>query len=126
MDVGAPSNYERLIAMTGTEMEVIRSEMAGFASSDDQIKAAIREIYDKYSYISDPHSATGYNAACHYDVDGFWLATADAAKFGEVIVDALGVQPAVPERLARLLQKTKVSTPIGPDSGQLKDFVSSL
>lgn len=126
MDVGTPSNYERMIAMTGGDMAAIRSEIAGFASDDNAIREGIREIYAGYGYISDPHSATGYNAAKHYGADGFWISTAQAAKFGEVIEDTLGLAPEIPERLAVLLGREKKSTPITSDSTQLRDFVSSL
>jgi threonine synthase len=112
--------------MTGGDIGIIRAEVAGFASSDEEIRAGIREMYEKYGYISDPHSAAGYNAAKYYATEGFWLSTAAAAKFGEVIETALGVAPEIPERLARLLSRPKNSTPIAPDSTLLKDFVASL
>ncbi len=126
MDVGAPSNYERMMSMTGGDIETIRKEIVGHASSDEDIRAAIGEIYAKYGYISDPHSAAGYNAAKYYAVKGFWLSTAAAAKFGEVIEPVLGIAPTIPERLARLLNRPKVSTPVPPDAAVLKDFVASL
>lgn len=126
MDVGAPSNYERMMSMTEGDIQAIRAEIRGFASTDDEIRAGIGEMYEKYGYISDPHSAAGYNAAKHYGVDGFWLSTAAPAKFGEVIESTLGIAPEIPERLARLLDRPKVSTPIAPDSALLKDFVASL
>ncbi len=126
MDVGAPSNYERMMSMTGGDIDALRAEIVGWASSDEQISGAIREMYDRWGYISDPHSAAGYNAAVHYNVRGFWLSTAAAAKFGEVISPVLGFEPEIPERLARLLGRAKVSTPIAPDSALLKDFVAGL
>ncbi len=126
MDVGAPSNYERMMSMTGGNIDAIRKEIVGHASSDEDIRAAIGEIYAKYGYISDPHSAAGYNAAKYYAVKGFWLSTAAAAKFGEVIEPVLGIAPEIPERLARLLNRPKVSTPVPPDAAVLKDFVAFL
>jgi threonine synthase len=132
MDVGAPSNYERMIGMAGGRnadgafMDTLRKEIAGWASSDEYIRAAIREIYERYGYVSDPHSAAGYNAAVHYGVDGFWLSTASPAKFGEVIQSVLGFSPEIPERLARLQGRPKVSTPVAPDSADLRSFVAGL
>ena len=126
MDVGAPSNYERMMSMTGGDIEAIRHEIVGRASSDEEIRDGIRELYAKYGYVSDPHSAAGYNAAVHYGVQGFWLSTASPAKFGEVIEPVLGFAPEIPERLARLLTLPKVSTPLAPDAELLKDFVASL
>ncbi len=126
MDVGAPSNYERMMSMCGGSIEELRREMVGFSSNDEQIREAIEEMYNKYGYVSDPHSAVGYNATKHYGTSGFWLSTAAAAKFGEVIESTIHVAPEIPERLAKLLDRPKVSTPIAPDSAQLKEFVSSL
>jgi threonine synthase len=126
MDVGAPSNYERMMTMTGGDTEAARREIVGWASSDEDIRTAIRELYEHYGYISDPHSAAGYNAARHYNTRGFWLSTAAAAKFGEVIEPVLGVAPEVPERLARLVGRSKISTPIDPDAGLLRDFVAGV
>ncbi len=137
MDVGAPSNYERMVALAGgpnasggsnsaTIIDALRAEIVGYASNDEQIRAAIREMYDKFDYISDPHSATGYNAAKHYHTRGFWLSTAAAAKFGEVIEPVLGFAPEIPERLAKLLGRKKISTPIAPDAKLLREYVAGL
>jgi threonine synthase len=126
MDVGNPSNYERMVALAEGSPSVLCSEIKGFASTDRQIRDAIKEIYENYGYISDPHSATGYNAAKHYDAKGFWLSTAHAAKFGEVIESTLGIAPAIPERLAVLLDRPKVSTPMAADSALLKEYVRAL
>lgn len=126
MDVGDPSNYERMMALSGGDIEALRSEVAGFSSGDAEIRAAIREIYGKYGYISDPHSAVGYNAAKHFGTRGFWISTAQAAKFGEVILDTLGIAPPIPERLSVLMGRERVSTPIALDSAALRSFVASL
>jgi threonine synthase len=115
-----------MMSMAGGDIDALRAEIVGHASSDGQIRAAIGELYSKYGYISDPHSAAGYNAAVHYGVRGFWLSTASAAKFGEVIEPVLGVAPEIPERLARLVGRPKISTPLAPDSARLKDFVARL
>jgi threonine synthase len=126
MDVGNPSNYERMVALVGGDPSSLRTGITGFASTDTEIREAIKEIYDRYGYISDPHSATGYNAAKHYGAKGFWLSTAHAAKFGEVIESTLGIAPTIPERLAVLMGRPKVSTPMAAGSALLKEFVSAL
>jgi threonine synthase len=126
MDVGAPSNYERMMSMTEGDIEAARAEIAGWASSDGEIRDGIGELWNRWGYVSDPHSAAGYLAARHYGVRGFWLSTAAAAKFGEVIEPVLGFAPQIPQRLAELRSRPKISTPVAPDSGLLKDFVASL
>ena len=84
MDVGAPSNYERMMSLCNGSIEELRKEVRGFSAADDKIIEAIKEIEDKYSYQSCPHSAVGYAATKELNADGFWLSTAYAAKFGEV------------------------------------------
>jgi threonine synthase len=48
------------------------------------------------------------------------LATAHAAKFVEVVRDAVGVTPDIPERLARLLTLPKVSVHVEPELDALR------
>ncbi|MBQ9529584.1 MAG: threonine synthase, partial [Bacteroidales bacterium] len=107
MDVGAPSNYERMMWLYGC-IGALRREVVGFSASDQEILAAIREIEDKYGYISDPHSAIGYLAAKHYDIDGYWLSTASPAKFGEVIEAATGHWPEIPAALRFRMDSERV------------------
>lgn len=112
MDVGDPSNFERMMCLCGDDFDALRSEVRGFACNDEQIKAAIAEIHDKYGYISDPHSAVGYLATKALDVDGFYLSTAHAAKFGEVVEPVVGVVPELPKSLAEMVGKQRNFTPI--------------
>ena len=83
-------------------------------------------MYGRYGYVSDPHSAVGYNAAVRYGADGFWLSTAHRAKFAEVIEDALGRDFPLPDALERFLGKEKVFTPIDADTRAVEDFVRGL
>lgn len=127
MDVGAPSNYERMMCLYGDSFESLKSEVEGYAYSDAQIKSAIADIYSKYNYVSDPHAAVGYMAYEAAQADGFYLATAHAAKFSEVIAEALpGVETEIPAALKAMMAKEKHFTPMDNDLRQLEDFVDSL
>ena len=84
MDVGAPSNYERMMCLCCDQIEELRKEVLGFSASDEKIMETIKEVEGKYNYLSCPHSAVGYAATKELGVEGFWLSTAHAAKFGEV------------------------------------------
>lgn len=126
MDVGDPSNYERMLSLTSYDFETLKNQMTGYSCNDEETIAAIREIYKKYGYISDPHSAVGYNASEYYGVDGFWISTANPFKFGNVVKDAIGVEPELPEELKGLLDKKRISTPIEADTEALKKFLDTL
>ena len=112
MDVGDPSNFERMMQLCGEDITALRSEVRGFSCSDEEIKQAIAEIYNKYRYLSDPHSAVGYLATKQLGVDGFWLSTAHAAKFGEVVEPVAGVAPELPKSLAEAVGRERKFTSI--------------
>lgn len=126
MDVGAPSNFERMMWLCDSSYEAMVAEMKGYSCSDQQIKNAVAEIYNDFGYVSDPHSAVGYLAAKKYAVDGFWLSTAHAAKFCEVIEDAVGIMPELPEGLAVAMGKDKVFEKISSAEKDLADFLYKL
>ena len=126
MDVGAPSNFERMLWLCNDSYEQMCEEIKGYSCSDEQILAAIKEIYDETGYVSDPHSAVGYLATKCYDKPGFWLSTAHAAKFCEIIQQALGLTPALPEGLADAMGKAKVFTNIAASDEDLRLFLQNL
>ncbi len=121
MDVGDPSNYERLVALFKGDIEAIRYLLSATSYSDAQTKAAIKDIYDKYQYISDPHSAIGY--AAHKEGAGFYLSTAHYSKFEAVIEDVLGVKVDYPDKMRPFFEKEKVFTRIPVDVEVVKQFL---
>ena len=123
MDVGAPSNFERMLWLCSDSYSDMCSQIKGFSCSDEQILDAIREIYGSYGYFSDPHSAVGYLASKHYDSEGFWLSTAHAAKFCEVIEQAIGKTPALPEGLEKAMGRERNFTRISSEDDDLIDFL---
>ncbi|MCQ2612723.1 MAG: threonine synthase [Treponemataceae bacterium] len=64
MDVGAPSNYERIRAMYS--LDEVRNLFASYWLDDAGIKEAIKGCHTKTGYIIDPHGAVGYQA--WYDI----------------------------------------------------------
>lgn len=123
MDVGAPSNYERMMCLYG-DFDNLKRHLEGSWYSDGQILAAIRDIRDQYGFISDPHAATGWLAARDSGARGFYLATAHCAKFGGVIVSALGEEPSLPLALADALRRKKSFTTMECDKSALESFIS--
>ena len=88
MDVGAPSNYERMMSLFNNDFQALINMVEGCSFTDAQIKKAIVDIYLKDGYLSDPHSSVAYLARKAGDANGFYLSTAHAAKFSEVIAEA--------------------------------------
>lgn len=126
MDVGAPSNFERMVWLCGGSEEALRGELDGFRCDDALIRRTIDELYERYGYRSDPHSAVGYAASAVRSDRGFYLSTAHPAKFGEVISAVTGAKVPLPEQLAGLSDKPSFSDPMDPDLGALEAYVEAL
>jgi threonine synthase len=94
MDVGHPSNFERMAWLFAGDVVAMRREIIGSRHTDDEIRVAIRDVYDRTGYLLDPHSAVGYlglQATSRSPGDtGVFLATAHPAKFAEIVEPIVG------------------------------------
>lgn len=131
MDVGAPSNYERMMYLYGQDFGKLCEAVSGYSYDDAQIKAGMKELFERCGYVSDPHSAVAYNTAKDAKMDGFRLSTAHSAKFLDVLRDALGPGApesafAVPEGLRRAMEKKKEYTVMENSLKELETFVDKL
>lgn len=129
MDVGAPSNFERLLYLFDDDKEAVRSSLKGFSYSDSMIEAAIGEMYKNFGYVSDPHSAVGYLAykdARIPDGQGFWMSTANPAKFLPVVKRSTGYEPELPEAFKEICKKKRVSMPMEADGEALRRYILSF
>ena len=105
MDVGVPSNLERLRALFSDD--ALRGLVRGEAVTDDETVASMRAVHEGTGYLADPHTAVGLEAARRLRERGeagplVVLSTAHPAKFPEAAERATGVVPEAPERLAAL------------------------
>ncbi len=105
MDVGAPSNFERLAYLFRTSR--IRESVRGARVSDERTRETMRCVWETYGYQADPHTAVGLAGVR----DGKFgsggmptvvLSTAHPAKFPDIVASATGQVPDVPFRLACL------------------------
>lgn len=126
MDVGVPSNFERMLWLCDGDPEMLRAELEGFRCDDASIRRTIDELYERHGYFSDPHSAVGYAASAAVDKPGFYLSTAHPAKFGEVIESVTGSRVPLPERLERLTRRPQFSEPLAVDLAALEEFVANV
>jgi threonine synthase len=125
MDVGNPSNLERLQWLFDGDLDAIKKTIATRAFTDADVRRAIAELYNKYGYVADPHSAIGYLGA--QAADGaphvMFLATAHPAKFREVVEPVIGKPVSLPEPLAALLARNKSVQRISPSLNELSKLL---
>ena len=130
MDVGAPSNFERIQALYGHDLEAMRRELVGRAYTDAQIVAAIGAVYRQHGYTLDPHGAVGWLAlddalAADRTATGVFLATAHPAKFREVVEPAIGVAVELPAVLRDALARPRHARQMPADYDALVSLLRS-
>ncbi|MCR4619745.1 MAG: threonine synthase [Paludibacteraceae bacterium] len=126
MDVGAPSNFARILALYDNSVDAIRADIAGARYSDTQIADTMRQCLASTGYQLDPHGACGYQALCDLlrpDEVGVFLETAHPAKFKEKVDDITSSDVAIPERLAAFMRGTKQSVPLSKSFDDFKRFL---
>lgn len=128
MDVGNPSNFVRVSELFENRFEKIKGAVSGYSVDDEKTLETIKEVYEKYHYLLEPHSAVAYTALEQYLEEnpgskGFILGTAHPVKFPEAIEKAVKIKTDIPESLEELMKKDKKSTEIQPDFEELKRFL---
>jgi threonine synthase len=123
MDVGAPSNFERMAAHWS--LEEMRGMIRGVSVDDDGTRRAIGAVHRDFGYFLDPHGAVGWEGA-----DKLWdrhlledgplavLATAHPAKFGETVEPLTGPVP-IPPSLGKALDRIPQARTIPADISAL-------
>jgi threonine synthase len=129
MDVGAPSNFARLMDFYDNSVEAIKKDFTGYSYTDNQTRETMVQVYNDYNYILDPHGAVGYRAlATHLkgsDKNGIFFETAHPAKFIEVVEETLDIKVAIPVSLQATADKTKVSIEMTTDFDAFKSYLKS-
>lgn len=129
MDVGNPSNFDRILHLYGGDRERLCGDVWGAGFSDEETVATITEVHQRLGYVMDPHTAVAYlglKASLSGDrrsggeVRGIVLSTAHPAKFRDVVEPAIGRTLELPEGLAAHLHKPVVSEPLPADGPELR------
>ena len=123
MDVGAPSNFERMRAMYGESFDSLRCDIVGAAFDDDTIVSEIGAVYRRHGYLLDPHGAIawlGLRQTLAAGEQGVFLATAHPAKFREVVEPAIGETIPLPPVLAEAIKRPRHSERLPVDYATLK------
>lgn len=126
MDVGAPSNFVRVLALYDNDINAIRDDIEGARYDDTQIADTMRQCLAETGYQLDPHGACGYQALkdlLRDDEVGVFLETAHPAKFKEKVDEITSSDVAIPERLAAFMRGTKQSVPLSKSFQDFKQFL---
>ncbi|MEP7320807.1 MAG: threonine synthase [Saprospiraceae bacterium] len=128
MDVGDPSNFTRMLDLVhgpddSSTWNNLNEEIKGYVVDDDTTLRTINEVYDKFGYIVDPHTAVAYEAARANPGNNIIVSTAHWAKFAGTIEKAIGVLPELPTTLSNLLTLSERMKHIKANYHDLLDII---
>jgi threonine synthase len=144
MNVGHPSNISRLVDLYGGSMdekgnilkpagmESMRKDIWSVSITDEQTRTTIREVYDVYGVVLEPHGAVGWAGLMDYlekeaplgqDPLCVSLETAHPAKFPQEIMKILSIDPELPESLKGIGEKPELFECIPNDYEDFKKYL---
>jgi threonine synthase len=124
MDVGNPSNMERLRGLIG-DADVLREQLSVASVDDAQIESQIIKDYADFGFATCPHTATATFTWDHIEDsvrdanDWILVATAHAAKFETIVEPLIGDAVPLPDVLAQILSRPSRFVSIKPDLAAL-------
>ncbi len=130
MDVGNPSNMERLRSLH-PDLDQLRHAVRAFSIDDDTIRARIRADFAAYGQVWCPHTATAAEVYARLPEATRrarrWciVSTAHPAKFPEIVEPLIGQPVAVPAALSELLGRPSHSVEIDATLAALRDAMTA-
>ena len=131
MDIQIASNFERLIYDLNNEddkqtinamndikekgkyiidkekLDKINTNFLSTKMNEEEVLKTIKQVYEKFEVVLDPHSAIGYGAFDKVNIIGnnIVLATAHPCKFPDAIKDAINIKAELPKDLMYILDE---------------------
>ncbi|HTH14009.1 MAG TPA: threonine synthase [Spirochaetia bacterium] len=133
MDVGSPSNFERMEHLFHKNWNLMRSLVFGDRVTDAETLEVMRDVKATHNMFLCPHTAVGYKAARRFlereardNGHVCVLSTAHPAKFIEVVEQATGQVPDLPPSLAAAASKEKQAYKIGNTLADLSKILHQV
>jgi len=151
MDIQIASNFERLIydinnyddvetknIMIGIKkegkyiiskenLEKIKKDFLSGRMEETEVLNIIKEVYEKYKVILDPHSAIGFGVLRKIELDGnnVVLATAHPCKFPDAITKSINIKSNLPNELRYVLDEKENYDIISNNLNKVKEYIKN-
>jgi threonine synthase len=127
MDVGAPSNFERL-QWTFPQPPTLRGQLTAQSVDDRTICTTIAMHAHEHDEVFCPHTATAMHVVDELRASGdeqSWavVATAHPAKFENVVEPLVGHPVEVPSSLAAMLQRPASAETLSAEDNALRQWL---
>jgi threonine synthase len=129
MDVAKPSNFPRMLELYDKQHAAMQADIIGHWCTDAQTRIAMRQLYDAFGYIADPHGAIAFDGLQQHipkDAVGIFLESAHPAKFPDAVSDVIGTDIVLPSALEGLMHKQKKAIPMDVSYTQLTTILSDM
>lgn len=130
MDVGAPSNWVRIMDMFNQDVGSLKKLLKAYRFTDEQTLEGIKELYEKYQYLACPHTAIAWLATESYrnevedkSVAKVFLSTAHTCKFPDVFTSNLRAKIEIPISVKALEGKAKQAGKLDVDFEGFKNWL---
>lgn len=126
MDVGAPSNFARVLDLYGNSHDAICADISGATYTDEQIAETVKNVWQAHHYLLDPHGACGYRALSEGlkpGETGIFLETAHPAKFKDTVEKIIGEEVEIPAKLQAFMRGEKKSVAMSKEFTAFKNYL---
>lgn len=126
MDVGAPSNFARVLDLYGNSHDAICADISGATYTDEQIAETVKNVWQAHHYLLDPHGACGYRALSEGlkpGETGIFLETAHPAKFKDTVEKIIGEEVDIPAKLQAFMRGEKKSVAMSKEFAAFKNYL---
>jgi threonine synthase len=127
MDVGDPNNFPRFSSLLHDDIHEFRNHVDVFSVSDAQTTSTIRDVYQKYNYLLDPHTAVAWAAAAlrTSKLPKVVVSTASPLKFADEIESTTGIALDNKHVLKDLRKLDARFTSMSNDYSAFRDYIRS-
>lgn len=128
MDVGNPSNFERLQHLYENDVVKMSHEICAASFTDHKTEQCIKHTYQETNYVLDPHGAVALLGLRKFMSDesaGIFLETAHPAKFTETVEPAIAKKIDIPDKLKSCLSSPEHMVKLKADYEEFRSFLVS-
>lgn len=129
MDVSNPSNFVRIQALYDNDIHQLKAEFSSCSYNDEETVEGMKELFEQFKYVSEPHGAIGYLGLKNYLSNdsssiGAFLATAHPVKFLDTVEKNLNIELEIPSSIQSILTLKKEKYTVKTYE-ELKKFLNS-
>lgn len=129
MDIGNPSNFERMRYFYKDDVERMKADISGYFYTDEETLSIIKKVEEEDDYMLCPHTAIAYQGLSDYcqsigeEVVGLFLSSAHPCKFPNVYTEEQWQKIENPPQAKAVMKKDKEAVPIQNDFQELKNWL---